>query len=359
MLYVIRGWLQCKYFQPSQNYQPKTTITVVIPVRNEEEHIAKLLDDLDKQNYPKSLFEVCIVDDNSTDKTPEILQNSSLENLKVITLNLNSEINSYKKKAIEEAIANSTAELIVNTDGDCRLPENWLRTIAEYYEQTRFRFISAPVTFHEDHHWYERVQTMEFQYLIGLGAATIHKNIPTTCNGANLIYERSVFNEVNGFVNIDDVASGDDELLMHRINKKFPNAIGFLKSREAIVKTYAKSSLSEFIEQRVRWGSISVAHTSFVTTYFLGFAFVINLSYVIGLISLFFTYELLDYLLISFALKLLIDGSFIHMMVLFFQKKKSFLYVFLVNIFYIIYVVFFGIIINFRKRYTWKGRNVR
>ena len=236
VLFVIRAWLLCNYFQPQNNYLPKTTITVVIPVRNEEKHIEQLLQDLSKQNYPKTLFEICIVDDHSTDNTSTILRNSKIENLKVIHLSLESEINSYKKKAIEEAIAGSKAELIVNTDGDCRLHENWLKTIAEYYEKTKYKFISAPVTFHEDHHWYEKLQTIEFQYLIGLGAATIRTNIPTTCNGANLIYERKVFNEVKGFENIDEVASGDDELLMHRINKHFPNSIGFLKSRDAIVK---------------------------------------------------------------------------------------------------------------------------
>ncbi len=359
VLYVIRGWLRCNYFHPNENYRPTTTITVVIPVRNEEKHIAKLLEDLEKQNYPKTLFEICIVDDNSTDGTSEILKKSKLDNLKVIHLNLESEINSYKKKAIEEAIVNSSADLIVNTDGDCRIHENWLKSIAEFYERNTYKLISAPVTFHEDQHWYEKLQTIEFQYLIGLGAATITNKIPTTCNGANLIYERKVFNEVKGFENIDEVASGDDELLMHRINKYYPNSIGFLKSRDAIVKTYAKSSLSEFIEQRIRWASISVIHTSFVTTYFLGMAFLLNLSYVISLITLLFSNALQEYLLISFLIKLVIDGSFIYLTLNFFQNRKHIAYLLLVNLFYIIYVVLIGIIINFQKKYTWKGRSVK
>jgi len=40
------------------------------------------------------------------------------------------------------------------------------------------------------------------------------------CNGANLAYEKQAFFDVNGFEGIDDVASGDDMLLMHKLFKK-------------------------------------------------------------------------------------------------------------------------------------------
>ena len=57
------------------------------------------------------------------------------------------------------------------------------------------------------------------------------------CNGANLAYEKKVFYEVGGFEGIDKIASGDDMLLMHKIQKIYPDKIGYLKSADVIVKT--------------------------------------------------------------------------------------------------------------------------
>ena len=46
-----------------------STISVIIPARNEEENIGNLLQALQQQTYPKELFEIIVVDDHSTDKT--------------------------------------------------------------------------------------------------------------------------------------------------------------------------------------------------------------------------------------------------------------------------------------------------
>ena len=57
------------------------------------------------------------------------------------------------------------------------------------------------------------------------------------CNGANLAYEKNAFFEVYGFEGIDDIASGDDMLLMHKIQKISRIRLAFLKSTNAIVTT--------------------------------------------------------------------------------------------------------------------------
>jgi hypothetical protein len=50
------------------------------------------------------------------------------------------------------------------------------------------------------------------------------------CNGANLAYARTAFYEVEGFKGIDSLPSGDDMLLMHKIYRKYPDGVFFLKS---------------------------------------------------------------------------------------------------------------------------------
>src|SRR5690606_15171890 len=100
-------------------------------------------------------------------------------------------------------------------------------------------------------------QTLEFLYLVGLGAAGIGNGRPSTCNGANLAYRRDVFYEMGGFSGIDHLASGDDELFLHKVAAVYPEKIGFCKSRDAVVYTDAKRDLRGFINQRRRWASKS------------------------------------------------------------------------------------------------------
>lgn len=53
-------------------------LTVIIPARNEAENISRCLSSLTKQTYPSSLFQIEVVDDNSTDGTAEIVAKAAL-----------------------------------------------------------------------------------------------------------------------------------------------------------------------------------------------------------------------------------------------------------------------------------------
>ncbi|RYX88602.1 glycosyltransferase, partial [bacterium] len=87
-------------------------LSVIIPARNEEENIAALLEALERQTYPRDLFEVIVIDDHSTDRTADIT--SRFKNVRLLQLKEDA-INSYKKKAIEAGIAIASGELIVTT----------------------------------------------------------------------------------------------------------------------------------------------------------------------------------------------------------------------------------------------------
>ncbi len=86
-------------------------------------------------------------------------------------------------------------------------------------------------------HYYQYFNQLDFLTLQGITAASVYKRFHSMCNGANLAYERSAFYEVNGFNNIDNIASGDDMLLMHKIFKQYPDKVFYLKNRHAIVTT--------------------------------------------------------------------------------------------------------------------------
>ena len=124
--------------------------------------------------------------------------------------------------------------------------------------------------------------------LQGITGASVYKKFHSMCNGANLAYEKKVFLEVDGFTGIDNIASGDDMLLMHKIYNKYPGKVMFLKSANAIVRTKPMETLKEFFNQRIRWASKADKYTDKKIITVLMIVYLFNL-YVLGLgISSFF-----------------------------------------------------------------------
>lgn len=357
VLYFRYGWQRLPYFTKSGK-QPSTRVSVLIAARNEEEKLGATIEDILAQDYPKHLYELIIVDDHSTDSTAEIIYSYADQGVRILKLNEDQALNSYKKKAITEAIKLSTGDFLVATDADCRMGAEWLSTIINCYETKGYKMISSPVVFYEEKSWFEEMQTLEFLYLIGLGASTIGNKMPSTCNGANLAYEKKVFLEVNGFQGIDDLASGDDELLLHKVASKYPNAIGFCKSRNALVYTHAKPTIYEFMQQRKRWASKSTKYKN-KSIVVLGvslwlFNVLILLNFILG----FFNPAYFTIAAVSLSAKLLVEIAFLIPMCRFAKRGKLIWYHPFVTILHIFYLVIIGILGNSGK-YSWKGRMVR
>lgn len=357
--YFLIGWLRTPAFATSNKLTRFPTISIIIPVRNEEEHIGKLLGDIQSQIYPQDCIEVLVINDDSTDHTVDVIKALNFSNVKVLDLHVEQQINAYKKRAITLGVQHSTSELIVTTDGDCRVGPNWLMRIAEYYLEEGKQLITAPVSYHSQKNWFEKIQTVEFQFLIAAAAACIRNGMPNTCNGANMAYKRELFFDVKGYEGIDNVASGDDEMLLHKVFKKDPSLVGFLKSKDAIVQTFAKSDWKGFIQQRKRWASKSTIFFDYRTSLMLGAVFMLNVCLLLAIPFAFFFNEFLHFLSYALVLKVLFDGLVIFQTLRFFNNKNFLPYLILVEFFYTPYIVFVGIVGNFSSTYIWKGRKVR
>lgn len=357
VVYLIKGWAALK--QPEFNTDRLSTkVTVLIAARNESARIRYTIEDILAQNYPRHLTEVIIVDDHSTDDTAAIISSYADKGIKLLRLNEDKPLNSYKKKAIAEAINLSQGELMVATDADCRMGPNWLASIVGYYETYQPVMISSPVTYFEETTLFERMQTLEFSYLIGIGAAFIGNGRASTCNGANLAYRKDVFYEVGGFKGIDDLASGDDELLLQKVAVAYPNRIAFFKNRDAIVYTHAKHTLTEFLQQRRRWASKSTRYKDKKVVALAVCIWLFNVSLLVNACLGFYNLYFLKLFLLQFLLKCLIEAAFLLPITTFFKRLNLVSLLIILAPVHIIYFVYVGLIGNTRK-YAWKGRIVR
>jgi len=357
LVYLIVGWFSLKRPRLAPiNF--KTKVTVMVAARNEEEKIALTIEDILAQDYPKHLTEIIFVDDHSTDRTAEIIGSYAAQGVKLLQLNEDKPLNSYKKKAIAEAIRLSDGELMVATDADCRMGPQWLSSIVNYYETRQPVMISSPVTYFEEKSLFENLQTLEFAYLVAMGASFIGNKRASTCNGANFAYRKDVFYEVGGFKGIDDLASGDDELLLQKVAEKYPGKIAFLKLREAIVYTHAKANLKEFLNQRRRWASKSTKYKDKKIVALAVGIWLFNVLMLVNACLSFYDGWFFKLFLIQFCSKFIFEAMFLMPVTRFLKRPNLIGLLILLSPIHIIYFVYVGLIGNTRK-YVWKGRMVR
>ena len=178
------------------------------------------------------------------------------------------------------------------------------------------------------------------------------------CNGANLAYERTAFNEINGFTGIDQIASGDDMLLMQKIVQRNPGRVYYLLSREAIVSTPAADTWNEFFNQRIRWASKATHYNDLKIFSALFLVYFFNCSLLALLIAGFWAHYLWFALLITLIAKTLIELIFITPVAKFYDKENLLKLFPLYQPIHILYTIIAGWLGTFGS-FEWKGRRVK
>ena len=358
ILFYRAAWRHLPSFTVDKSYEPSTTISIIIPARNEAKNIASLLKCISRQFYPSKLIEVIVMDDHSSDETVEIVKTfPNVQCFSLATFTQGQPLNAYKKKAIEMGIANSRGELIITTDADCSMDDYWLLSIVQYYELNHPQMIAAPVAFNNNGSWFQTFQSLDFTTMQGITAAVVSTKNGNMCNGANLAYTRTAFDAVNGFTGVDTLASGDDVFLMQKIQVVFPDKIAFLKCKEAIVKTVPMLDMHSFFQQRSRWASKATAYKDNYIKAALALVYSVNLLFLVLGIFAFFKPAIWFVFFILLGLKIIVELSLLTGVAQFFDKQKELRIFSILQFIHIPYILIAGFLGLFGS-YQWKNRQV-
>jgi cellulose synthase/poly-beta-1,6-N-acetylglucosamine synthase-like glycosyltransferase len=204
--------------------------------------------------------------------------------------------------------------------------------------------------------------------LQGITGAAVNKKMLSMCNGANLAYTKQGFEEVGGFTNIDNIASGDDMLLMHKIYKKYPRRVNYLKSKQVIVQTQPMHTVKDFFNQRIRWASKADQYDDKRMLPVLLLVYLFNvMMLVIPVIAIFNNVQysicnvqcsMMGVWLWLLLLKTVTELFFLYPVAFFFKQVKLLWWFPLMQPFHIVYMIVAGGLGKFGS-YQWKGRNVR
>ncbi len=179
--------------------------SIVVPVFNEEQHIERCIRALLALDYPIDRFEIIMVDNNSTDRSAEIIR-------RYPRIRLFEEKKQGDFAARNRGIAESRGAIIAFTDSDTAPFENWLRAIAAGMRDPEIGVIVGHLQFGSGGPLLSMLEEYEAQrseYIFSSNCKEIY--YAYTCNQ---VVRRAVFDRVGLF---PEVYRNSDVVFVQRV----------------------------------------------------------------------------------------------------------------------------------------------
>ena len=344
--------------RPGKNNR-QYSVSVVIAARNEEYHIEKCLTSLLNQDYPKDRYTITVVDDQSTDGTADMINGLSKKhpNLKLLQLHGHPFGVSPIIHGINEAIKNTSGEIILRTDADCTVGPQWISTMVRHFNDNVG--IISGLTLIEKTNGISPIlfgfQLIDLFSQTACGAGAIAMDAPINCNGSNLGIRRKAFEEVGGFESMVRINSGSDSLLAQKIAATPTWKMRFAYEPETHVTTLPVPGWRKLLHQRMRWAG-QTSHYRLSTLAFLGASLLLYVLVFLFLPVSFFYFSPVPFLVLMF--KFAVDYRIISRFARLTRVDGVMKYFFISELIHVpvILAAVFG---SFFGSFEWKGRRMK
>lgn len=332
-----------------KNENELPSVSVVVAARNEENNITACIESLLKLDYPKDKLEVVLVNDNSTDKTGEIMQSylNSNPHLKYI---LTGEVESKlkgKTRALANALKQTKSEIIFTTDADIEVQPSWVRELVNYYDD-KTAVVSSftnikPIGLNSG------VQSLDWLYLLCIACGSDGVNFPISCVGNNMSYRRTAYDKVGGYENVKFSVT-EDFMLLHTIGRKTKMNTKFPVTNSAVNYTLPCATFIELYRQKKRWatGGLGLITVGYIVG---GINFLTAAAMLLG-----WLFMGIETYLFFVGVKSIVDFIFIFPAVKVFKLWKVFLYLIPYQIYFALYISLMPLIVLFDRKVVWKDR---
>ncbi len=362
---LLLGWKKVEMFELKE-VSPLNKFSIIIPFRNEAENLPDLLYSLSSLDYPRSCFEILLVNDESEDNSLQACFHFKQSHPELTFSIINNKRNtaSPKKDAITTAIASSRFEYILTTDADCIVPMEWLNVYNQSILKTKASLIAGPVSFLNGRSIKEKFlnylvafQDLDFMSLQAAGIGAFGLKKPFMCNAANMCYKKEAFLKVDGYQENFDISGGDDVFLLQKFTElNYP--VSFLKSEAAIVRTKPQASLKTLFSQRIRWAAKAPAYKSTFSKLVGLLVLLMNLVIIVTIVLVLFEMTHYQILLFSFVIKFTADLSLLYVSAKFFRKRLVLSHYLWSSLLYPFFSTTVAIVSLF-SGFEWKGRSFK
>lgn len=323
-------------------------ITVLIPFRDEAQRIDVLLNSLvSLRKYPSKLI---FIDDHSSDHTANLIREKLLD-VPFEILSLNGEL-AGKKAALRAGIAIVETKYILTVDADVSFAPSYFENI-EKLEEADMYVLPAILTAKKPLHFLYELDVV-LANALNTGLSGLAR--PIFASGANLLFKKQVFDEVDDLPSHAHNASGDDTYLLRDFRKNRKN-VRLESSLTVAIFTETPQTFRQFIDQRLRWvGKTTDIGDTLATIAALG-QFILAIGFFAGLIywsieanwQQFFT---------LFSFKIGMDWVFFLPFFIRTKRPVTWMLIPLYELLFPIYSLLLGVLM-LAYRPKWKGRAIQ
>ncbi|MCS7012867.1 MAG: glycosyltransferase [Chloroherpetonaceae bacterium] len=331
---------------PTRQFSTLPRISVVVAARNEEKNIAACLQSLVALDYPKEQLEIIVADDRSQDRTADIIKQYAAQYPFVKYLLVEESAIKGKGNAIHQAAVQATGEFILMTDADCVVKPTWAKDTLKYF--TDETGLVCGITLPSASRAFERIQALNWCYLLATGSAVAAIGFPIGGIGNNFSFRRSTYFEVGGYEKVR--FSVTEDFALFQAIKKTKWKIACPVEYGTQNTTVPEQTVCDLYKQQKRWvlGGLGGDRSS-LATLTLGFV-----AHVLTILSFFlFTWRQaflmllwkvgMDFLFLLTPLRRLHSASLLKAMPFF-------------ALYHYCTMVLIPLLLLFDRKVVWKGR---
>ena len=225
------------------------TVSVIVPIYNGETDLPGLIECLLAQTYPANRVEYLLVDNDSCDRTPQILQEAVTQAQTAgLTLKHLSETNIQSAYAARNTgIRTATGEILAFTDADCYPATTWLTNLIQGFQDSDVGLCVGEVTALPGNTWLERYA--ERKNIMSQQDTLEHPFCPYG-QTANIAVRACAFEKIGLFR--PHMTTGGDADICWRLQRDGGWQLHYAQT--AVVQHHHRSTLKELYKQWYRYG---------------------------------------------------------------------------------------------------------
>ena len=227
----------------------KSGISVIICAKNEYDNLKKNLKTFLTQDFIN--YEVIVVNDQSNDNTKDLLNEYEKTFFRLKVVNIDENVNHVigKKFALTLGIKSAKYENLLLTDADCYVESNkWISSMASNFN--KYDVVLGYGGYQKEKGLLNKFIRFD-TYIIAMQYFSYAlKSLTYMGVGRNLAYKKSIFFKNKGFANHLHVSSGDDDLFIREVSKKYK--VGIELSEKSHTISIPKRSWKDWYAQKRR-----------------------------------------------------------------------------------------------------------
>ena len=225
----------------------KPPVSILIPAYNEEHAITSCLAAIVTSSYPKKLYEIIVIDDESTDRTAHLVEQFIADH-PTVSVRIIHGMHHGKSAALNLGLTHAVHDLVITIDADVKIAHDTITKLTAPMGNEHVAASNAVAIIHKPQRMIEYFQMIEFTLnnLIRSSFSRVFKN-SIWFFGAVACYKKNILTSIGGFK--QHTLTEDMDLSLELFSKGYR----IITVENAVIATDARPGVAELFTQRMRW----------------------------------------------------------------------------------------------------------